>query len=150
MKEKNPWLGGFLNLLLPGLGRFYAEDRMGGCLTMITFPLAVGALAVFVLPLVVAMVVDATGGNSADIAESTMQIIAGFVVFLLWLTLFPGGYLFVKRYNKKLAASVPELRGPLEQDQPEAKLKKLQEMLNAGLITQEDYEVKKAEILSRM
>ena len=39
---------------------------------------------------------------------------------------------------------------PTEQELPEAKLKKLQEMLSAGLITQEDYEKKKAEILSRM
>jgi len=150
MKEKNPWMGGFLNLLIPGLGRFYAEDRLGGCLTMITFPLLIGALAVFVIPLIVAMLVDASGGNSGDIAQGTMQIIAGLVVFLLWLTLFPGGYLFVKRYNKKLAASVPGPYATQDQDTPESKLKKLQEMLNAGLITQEDYEVKKAEILSRM
>ena len=150
MKEKNPWLGAILNLILPGLGRFYAGDRMGGCLTMITFPLLMGALAVFVIPLLVAMLVDATGGNSGDIAESTMQIVAGLVVLLLWLTLFPSGYLFVKRYNKKLAASVPEPYATKDQDTPDSKLKKLQEMLNTGLITQEDYEVKKAEILSKM
>jgi len=150
MKEKNPWIGGLLNLFLPGLGRFYAGDKLGGCATIITFPLALAALAVFVVPLLVPIVVDATGGDPGDIAESTMQGIAGLVILLPWLMMFPSGYLFVKRYNKKLVTSVPETKSPTGQEHPEAKLKKLQEMLSAGLITQEDYEAKKADILSKM
>jgi hypothetical protein len=150
MKEKNPWIGGLLNLLIPGLGRLYAGDKLGGCATMITFPLALAALAVFVVPLLVSILVDATGGRSRDITESTMQGIAGLIIFLLWLAMFPSGYFFVKRYNKKLAASAPESKSLTEQEHPEAKLKKLQEMLSTGLITQEDYETKKADILSKM
>lgn len=150
MKEKNPWIGGLLNLLLPGLGRFYAGDKLGGCFTMITFPLALAALAVFAVPLLVSILVDATGGSSRGITESTMQGIAGLIILLFWLAMFPSGYFFVKRYNRKLAASAPESKSPTEQEHPEARLKKLQEMLNAGLITQEDYEAKKADILGKM
>ena len=150
MKEKNPWIGGLLNLLIPGLGRYYAGDRLGGVLTLIIFPLALIALAVFVVPLLVSILVNATGGNPSEIAQSTMQGITALVIVLLWLAMFPSGYAFVKRYNKKRAASVPETKRPTEPQDPEAKLKKLQEMRSAGLITQEDYETKKADILSKM
>ena len=52
--------------------------------------------------------------------------------------------------RKNLPAIQPTSPSTTEQELPEAKLKKLQEMLSAGLITQEDYEKKKVEILSRM
>ncbi len=38
----------------------------------------------------------------------------------------------------------------MPQDDPKAALEKLKEMLDAGLINQQDYEKKKAEILARM
>lgn len=146
MKEKNPWIGGLLNLLVPGLGVFYTGERSRGCGVFVSVMFLV-VLCPFVVPLFLGLTIEATG---ASISQTTMQGIVGIAIVLLWLAMFPSGYFFVKRYNKKLAASVPETKGPTEQEHPEAKLKKLQEMLSAGLITQEDYETKKADILSKM
>ncbi len=148
MKEKNPWIGGLLNLLIPGLGRFYAGDRAGCVVTLLTFPLVLAVCAYFPVLLVDFLRVSDYPGDIPQL--STLQGLAGIVIVLFWLALFPSGYFFVKRYNKKLATSVPEPGRPTEQEHPETKLKKLQEMLSAGLITQEDYESKKADILSKM
>ena len=148
MKEKNPWIGGLLNLLVPGLGVFYTGERGRGCSVFVGFIFLV-VLCPFVVPLFVGLTIEATGA-SISISQTTMQGIVGIAIVLLWLAMFYGGYSFVKRYNDKLAASVPETKRPTEQEGPEAKLKKLQEMLSTGLITQEDYETKKADVLSRM
>lgn len=145
----NPRIGGLLNLLVPGRGAFYAGKRLRRFHTYTTYPVVVVVLGKVAVPLLADFLVDAACGDPGDIGQSTLQGIAGLVILPLWLSLFPTGVLCVKRHNKKLAPSEIEAKKLVEQGSSAVKVRKLQEMLNAGLITQEDCEEKKRDLVSR-
>jgi hypothetical protein len=137
-KKKNPLIAGLLNILIPGLGHLYL-GHWPGCILWFFGYAVIGGIVFFI-----ASFVERSFGDH-------LQGLPTIILILLFvLMLFNDAFTFAKRQNKKAALAMPETKKSEEQEDTQAKLKKFQEMFNAGLITKEDYERKKADILSRM
>jgi len=137
MEKKNPLVAGFLNLLIPGLGHLYL-GRWPGCILWFFIYIVTGGI-LFSL----ANYVERFGKYQQGLPILIASLLYAFL-------LFSDGVTFATRQNKKVALTSHETKKSDEQEDTQAKLKKLQEMFNAGLITQEEYESKKTDILSRM
>ena len=85
----------------------------------------------------------AIGFGSRVLLLCCLLPVIGVIVLILIL-----GALIGRRSRQKVK-SVP-VTTPVETEDTKARLQNLMNMLNDGLITQEDYEAKKAEILSKM
>jgi hypothetical protein len=72
------------------------------------------------------------------------SIIATIVGNLLWLLLFLGGSVAIFRRLERQDAPATTETG----NDPAVKLQKLQELLNANLLTQEEYKAKRAEVIN--
>lgn len=137
MSKKNPFIAGLLNVLIPGLGHLYL-GRWPGCILWAFLYIAAGGVLIFL-----ANYAEKSGHYQSGLPI----IIAGFLYAFL---LFSDGVTFANRQNKKTALVTPDTPKTDAPEDTQTKLKKLQEMFNAGLITEQDYENKKTDLLAKM
>ena len=150
MRRKNPWIAGLLNVLIPGLGWLYTHGLLRFIVHLIlNGVIGVAFLLVANLLLAPILGMDVLEGTNAS-PQSIQSTAIGIMGLLYVLMLFSEGYGSARSRNRKLAASAGEAQKLQEQESLEAKLRRLQELASAGLITQEDYEAKKADLLDEM
>lgn len=137
MVKKNPLIAGFLNVLIPGLGHLYL-GHWPGCILWFFLYIAAGGVLIFL----------ANYAEKSGHFQSGLPIIIAGILYAFLL--FSDGITFANRHNKKAALAAPDTSKTDGPEDTQTKLKKLQEMFNAGLITQQEYESKKADILSKM
>ena len=141
MKRRNPVLAGLFNALIPGSGQLYVRKNW----------LRVGLF--FVLYSLVIFVAALLGNNIQNIPEYTMPqgLCTGTLLLGVFAFLFYSGMKMASHRNSDTdsAAHYESMRTHVSNDDPVARLAKLQRQRDEGLISSEQQEVKKAEIESK-
>ena len=141
MKRRNPLLAGFFNVLIPGSSHLYVSN------SWIRFALffVVNSLLIFGLILV--------GNNIQNVREYTLPqgLCTGTLLLGIFAFLFYSGMKMASERNSETdsAAHYQSMRTHVSQDDPVARLAKLQRQRDEGLISSEQQKAKKAEIESK-
>lgn len=123
--------------------------------------IALGIAAIILIPTSVLDLYNL--GKGWAIRSEPVFTLGFYVIIVGYITICAGGIWDIVQKQKQIhnnpAVTLPtkkkintELLTPqtTTQDEPTERLKKLKDMLDQGLISQEDYETKKAEILSKI
>lgn len=141
MKRRNPLMAGLLNMLIPGSSHLYLRGDWG---RFILF------FFIYGLALVVAILV---GSNIQNIRQYTLPqgVCTGVLVMGILAFLFYSGMKEASNRDKDIdsAAHYRSSRMDKSKDGKVAQLANLQRLRDEGLISNEEQEVKKAEIESK-
>ena len=141
MKRRNPILAGVFNVLIPGSSQLYVRNNW---LRFILF-FVVYSLVIFGAILV--------GNNIQNVREYTLPqgICTGTLLLGILAFLFYSGMKMASERNSQTdsAAHYESMRTHVSQDDPIARLAKLQRQRDEGLISSEQQDAKRAAIESK-
>ncbi|MBN1452505.1 MAG: hypothetical protein JW963_15930 [Anaerolineales bacterium] len=138
--KKNPLLAGLLNMLVPGSVNIYIRRKWRKfILTFIGMGLVL-AIAVWL----------GTSLQSARFFSLPQGLCPGILALIVLVPLFLNGLNAAKEHNKILEDKVLyQSRKPVPQDDDDEQLKKIQEMRDEGLISEQQYNTRKSKVVSK-
>lgn len=141
MKNRNPLLAGLFNMLVPGSSHLYVDnDRRKFILFFI------GSIIIIAVAIVM-------GNNIQNTRSYTLPqgVCTGTLLLIIFAALFFNGLQAANARNGQSdsAARYQARRTTVSHDNQSTKLEKLQKQRDEGLISIEQYDVKKAEIESK-
>jgi hypothetical protein len=141
MKKRNPIITGLLNALIPGSGHVYVNKAWGRFV-----PIFIGyCILIYVAYLL--------GNAIQNLRNSPLPagLMPGLLILAVLASLFFSGMKIsnIRNDETKEAAYYESRRTNLPQDNESTKLKKLSKQREDGLISNEQYDSKKADIESK-
>lgn len=135
--EKNPLLAGLFNMLVPGSVHIYVRNNWRKF--VLTF---IGM--VLVLAIVVWVGISLQGSRSFSLPQG---VCPGLLALIVLVPLFLNGLNAAKEHNKLLDDKVLyRSRKPVSEEDDDEQLKKIQKMRDEGLISEQQYEVRKSKV----
>jgi hypothetical protein len=136
----NPIVAGLLNMLVPGSIHIYF--RKGWQRFLLTF---VGME--IVLAVVIWVGISLQGSRSFNLPQG---LCPGALALIVLVPLFMNGFNSATEHNKILSdKDLYATRKPVNSDDEDEQLKKIRKMRNEGLISEQQYKVKKNKIESK-